>query len=170
MTHLQKLALAIVCGAVFGLGAFLPLATEAHTYLSERPETCINCHIMRPFYISQQRSSHRDASCPECHIPHDNIFKYFAYKSRDGLWDAYVFTTFQDDYIIRLHEGSKRTVRDNCLRCHDRAMSYISLFDKSERFCGDCHRQVVHSRQRGSGAYTYAHFPKFRSFTDKFNR
>ena len=170
MTHFQKLSIAIILGAVFGLAAFLPIVTEAHTYLSEQPETCINCHIMRPFYISQQRSSHRTVSCPECHIPHENMAKYFANKSRDGMWDAYVYTTFQDEYAIKLHESSKKTIRDNCLRCHERVMSEISLFDKSERFCGECHREVVHSKQRGAGSFTYSHYPKFKSFTDKLTK
>jgi cytochrome c nitrite reductase small subunit len=159
--------LAAFAGALLGLLLVVPVITEAQTYLSESPNTCINCHVMRPFFVNQQRSSHRDATCSDCHLPHDNAVKYLAYKSRDGMWDAWVFTTETYPYAIHLKEGSKSTVRDNCLRCHENAMAYAGLFDRSERFCGDCHRNVVHAMQLGQGSFTYAHYPKFPSMRKK---
>ncbi len=165
--NLRLFLLAALAGAVFGLAGLIPVITEAQTYARDVPEPCINCHVMRPFYVNQQRSSHRDATCSDCHLPHQNIIKHYAYKTRDGLWDAWVFTTGTTPYVIHLKEGSKTVVRDNCLRCHPNAMATVTLFDKSERFCGDCHRELVHAKQLGPGAFTYAHYPKFPSMKQK---
>lgn len=54
------------------LGAFLLmlalLTGFAATYTS-RPQFCRSCHIMEPYYVSWQESSHRDVSCVKCHFP-----------------------------------------------------------------------------------------------------
>ena len=166
MSNLRKLLIALVSGAALGLALFLPLVTEAHTYLSGDSEACINCHIMRPFYISKQRSMHRNAECSDCHLPHLNFAKFYAYKSRDGMWDAFVYSVKREDYAIMLHKGSKITISDNCIRCHPRAMGYVGMFDKSGRFCGDCHRNVVHA-QKGASSFPHAYYPKFKPFISK---
>lgn len=36
---------------------------------TSRPEFCRSCHIMEPYYVSWQESSHKDVSCVKCHFP-----------------------------------------------------------------------------------------------------
>jgi predicted CXXCH cytochrome family protein len=53
------------------LGAFalmtVLLIAFAGIYTS-RPEFCRSCHIMEPYYVSWQESSHRNVSCVQCHF------------------------------------------------------------------------------------------------------
>lgn len=38
-------------------------------WYTSRPEFCRSCHIMEPYYVSWQHSSHSDVSCIKCHFP-----------------------------------------------------------------------------------------------------
>jgi len=54
------------------LGAFallLVLLTGLAGMYTSRPEFCRSCHIMEPYYISWQESSHSDVACTKCHFP-----------------------------------------------------------------------------------------------------
>ena len=53
------------------LGAFLfvvALLTGVSGWYTSRPEFCRSCHIMEPYYVSWQQSSHKDVSCIKCHF------------------------------------------------------------------------------------------------------
>ena len=55
----------IVLGA--GLFFLLVMVASAAWYTS-RPEFCRSCHIMEPYYVSWQESSHKDVPCIKCHF------------------------------------------------------------------------------------------------------
>ncbi len=38
-------------------------------WYTSRPQFCRSCHIMEPYYVSWQHSSHKDVSCIKCHFP-----------------------------------------------------------------------------------------------------
>ena len=38
-------------------------------WYTSRSEFCRSCHIMEPYYVSWQESSHHDVSCIKCHFP-----------------------------------------------------------------------------------------------------
>jgi cytochrome c nitrite reductase small subunit len=64
----------ILLGIFTGLGILTLYLAKAHSYLSDRPETCVNCHIMAPQYATWQHSAHREyTNCNDCHVPHNNI-------------------------------------------------------------------------------------------------
>jgi nitrate/TMAO reductase-like tetraheme cytochrome c subunit len=46
----------------------LAVGTVGFVEYSSQPGFCKSCHIMRPYYDSWARSSHRNVSCIECHI------------------------------------------------------------------------------------------------------
>ena len=49
---------------------------NATSYLSDKPETCINCHVMYTQYASWRISSNeRTQTSNTCHFPKNNIFK-----------------------------------------------------------------------------------------------
>ncbi|HNQ38777.1 MAG TPA: NapC/NirT family cytochrome c, partial [Prolixibacteraceae bacterium] len=59
----------ILAGIFTGLGLFSVYLGKAHLYLSDRPEACVNCHIMAPQYATWNHSSHREkAHCNDCHV------------------------------------------------------------------------------------------------------
>ena len=71
-----KVTALIVCGVLVGSGGLFMYLLRAHTYLGDDPAACVNCHIMAPYYATWMHSSHsRDATCNDCHVPHENMVK-----------------------------------------------------------------------------------------------
>ena len=63
-------------GILLGLCGYIFYLSKAHSYLSDDPKACVNCHIMEPEYATWSHSSHgRNTVCNDCHVPHDNVFR-----------------------------------------------------------------------------------------------
>lgn len=136
-----RLAVFTAGGAMAGLAVLTLHVSRATSYLSDVPETCINCHAMDHAYASWSRSSHATAAtCTDCHLPHANPIAKLAYKARDGLWHSYVFTFRLEPQVIRLAPGAGPVVQENCLRCHHDQLQMVRLAGVRERRCWDCHR------------------------------
>ncbi len=96
------LPLFIVGGLIVGLGAYTVYMSRAHSYLSDDPKACINCHIMTPYYQTWNHSSHAQwSTCNDCHVPQDNVISKYAFKAKDGLYHAAVFTVRKEPQAIR---------------------------------------------------------------------
>ena len=74
-----KIPVLFSLGILTGLFFFALHVGRATSYLSDKPEACVNCHVMTPYYATWQNGSHgRIAVCNDCHVPQDNfIKKYF---------------------------------------------------------------------------------------------
>lgn len=150
------LPLFVVSGVLVGLGAYTIYISRAFSYLSDNPEACINCHIMTPYYSSWRHSSHAEwATCNDCHVPHNNIFNKYAFKAKDGLYHAAVFTMDAQPTAIRPREASSSVIMNNCIRCHqdlNTAMvntgmvSYHETLEGKGKACWDCHQNVPHTK------------------------
>lgn len=160
----------ISLGVVVGLIAFLFKESEAISYMSDDPKTCVNCHVMIPEYNSWMKSSHREwTTCNDCHVPQDSIVKKYFFKAKDGLYHASVFTLRQEPQVIRIKSASQEVVQQNCIRCHLSQVTdvkYSSWIDKHvekrvERTCWSCHQEVPHTRVHGlsSTRFTLAPIP-----------
>ena len=102
-----------------GLGLFVFHISRAASYLSDAPETCMNCHVMTTQYVTWQHSSHANvATCNDCHVPHTSLAAQYGFKAKDGLWHATVFTMRWEPQAIRLSAGAVPVVENNCRRCH----------------------------------------------------
>lgn len=167
-----RLPVALAAGVLFGLAAYLFYISNAGSYLSNDPKTCINCHVMNHEYASWFHSSHREkASCNDCHVPHDNIFNTYYFKAKDGMRHATIFTLRQEPQVIRIHEEGAAVVQDNCIRCHNdlitdnKMLSYTDSFDHFRtdgRKCWECHREVPHGRSNSLSAAPNALIPDNR--------
>lgn len=145
----------IIGGIIVGLGAYTVYMSRAHSYLSDEPAACINCHIMTPFYQSWMHSSHHLwATCNDCHVPQDNVFKKYAFKAMDGLYHSAVFTLRSEPQAIRPRNPSNNVIMDNCIRCHMELntefvktgmISYTEATHGEGKACWDCHREVPHT-------------------------
>ncbi len=51
----------------FGLCALL--FTGVSGWYTSRPQFCNSCHIMEPYYVSWQKSTHANVACTKCHFP-----------------------------------------------------------------------------------------------------
>ncbi len=152
-TPARKLVFSVFGGLIVGLAGLLFYISNAASYLSDEPETCVNCHVMIPHYATWQRGSHgRDAVCNDCHVPHDNFVRKYAFKAMDGMRHATVFTLRTEPHAIRIKEAGIVEVQRNCIRCHVeqiRPVSVINVSDKKDieeggRLCWDCHENTPH--------------------------
>jgi cytochrome c nitrite reductase small subunit len=134
---------------------YLFITSRAVSYLSDEPETCVNCHVMTPQYITWSHSSHRNvAVCNDCHVPHNNMANKYFFKAKDGLRHATVFTLRNEPQVIFIKEAGINVVQDNCIRCHNHLITDIKLnayntesdHFRKERLCWECHRETPHGR------------------------
>ena len=154
-------SLAALLGAVAGLGIFLAVKSNAVSYLSNDPAACVNCHIMGSYYASHARGAHgRDATCNDCHVPHTNSVAKYAFKARDGLYHASVFTLRAEPQAMIISAGGATVVQSNCVRCHSRVTETVLPVNTTcarakageGRLCWECHREVPHGRVQSISA------------------
>ncbi|HOP50079.1 MAG TPA: cytochrome c nitrite reductase small subunit [Ignavibacteriales bacterium] len=144
----------IISGIILGMIFLIVYLSRAHSYLSDKPETCMNCHVMATAYNGYYHSAHRNvATCNDCHVPHDNIFNTYFFKAKDGLRHATIFTLRAEPQVIRIKEDGKKVVQQNCLRCHENLIVDAKLTtyhnskinENRETFnCNHCHRDTPH--------------------------
>ena len=138
-------------GVAAGVGLFVFHASRAASYLSDSPETCVNCHVMNTAYATWRHGSHaRAATCNDCHVPHDTVLRKYAFKARDGLWHSTVFTMRWEPECIRLSAGAVPVVEENCRRCHAALIADVSIAEHApgDKRCWDCHRETPHGAVR----------------------
>ena len=159
----------ILLGILTGLGCLALYISNAASYLSDRPEACMNCHVMASEYATWQRGSHaRVAVCNDCHVPHDNFLKKYAFKAKDGLRHATIFTLRMEPQVIKLNKAAIPVVQKNCVRCHVNLVENVSpseIRDESfhsgeSRLCWECHRQTPHGQVNSLASTPYARVPR----------
>lgn len=132
-----------------GLGTFTFGYGEGHSYLSNTPETCANCHIMQPQLDSYRKAGHHTvAVCVDCHLPHDFLGKWTA-KVRSGWNHSVAFTTGRFAEPIVLKPSSSRILRENCVACHGGLVH--DLLSGGDLRCVHCHRAAGHGELAGLG-------------------
>jgi len=164
-----KIPVIILLGIFFGLGAFTFHISKAPSYLSDKPETCINCHIMVPEYSTWAHSAHREyTNCNDCHVPHNNILNHYYFKAMDGLRHASIFTLRAEPQVIQIKNAGANAVQNNCIRCHENVINDTRMMRpefsqndlrKKGRKCWECHREVPHGRVKGLSTTPYAIVP-----------
>jgi len=165
-----KIAVILLLGIFSGLGFYTVYISRAWSYLSDTPETCINCHVMYPHYSGWFHSSHRRATnCNDCHVPQDNPISKYYFKAKDGLRHSYVFTLRAEPQVIRIKEEGREAVHDNCLRCHQQLfqnprMASTGYYEKqTEQNCIRCHRSTPHPNPSSLSSTPNALVPKLDS-------
>ena len=147
-------------GVLTGGAMVVARIANATSYLSDAPETCLNCHVMTNAYATWQRGSHaRAAACNDCHVPHDNVIAKTAFKATDGLRHSYVFTMRAEPQVLRLSDRAVRVVQANCLRCHADQLTMIRRAGSDERRCWSCHNNV-HGQVRSLSSSPHVRRPK----------
>lgn len=167
-----RLPVIIVLGIFFGIAILAVHVSRAPSYLSNKPETCINCHVMYPQYASWTHSSHREvATCSDCHVPHDNFFRTYYFKASDGFRHASIFTARAEPHVIQIKNAGKKVVQENCIRCHMNLIETTQLVEVTApmarhgegKLCWDCHQEVPHGRVKSLAAAPHALVPRLPS-------
>ncbi len=165
-----KLPVLIALGVFTGLLFLVFYVGNATSYLSDKPETCVNCHVMFPQYTSWQHSSHaRVATCNDCHVPHNNIISKYMFKASDGLRHTAMFTLRLEPQVIKIKEAGREVVEENCERCHEHLLGYYHSTgsgredesnEESEVMCWSCHKEVPHGKVSSLSSFPNARVPK----------
>src|SRR5262245_13836729 len=158
-----SVVLAVLLGLLAGIGGFTFLYAKGFSYMSDDPEVCVNCHIMRPQYDSWQQAGHHTvATCVGCHLPHGFIRKYLS-KAENGFHHSRAFTLQDFHEPITIGFKASRILQENCVACHRDLMhqQLASATSPSDEVrCVHCHRGVGHGETTGLGKWRKAEIPK----------
>ncbi|MFZ5941115.1 MAG: cytochrome c nitrite reductase small subunit [Bacteroidota bacterium] len=163
-----RIPVIITAGIFTGLFCFSFYISNAPSYLSDNPATCVNCHVMAPQYATWVHSSHREKThCNDCHTPNEDLFSHYFFKAKDGLRHATIFTLRAEPQVIMIKEAGQEAVQNNCLRCHDYTLSddrlstlgNNNLAERESRQCWTCHRETPHGRVHSLASTPFARVP-----------
>jgi cytochrome c nitrite reductase small subunit len=130
------------------------------SYMSDNPQVCINCHIMRNEFDGWQHASHHThAACNDCHLPQENPAFMLWVKVSNGYHHSKGFTLQNFSEPIRIKPGNGRVLEANCIRCHNDITQEIRLHgalgiptDPEQGAdlygCIRCHQEVGHGPAR----------------------
>lgn len=140
----------LICfGLVIGLGSYSVIYAKGYSYLSDDPNACINCHIMRENLDTWSKSTHHHvAKCNDCHLPHNIVGKY-AVKALNGFNHSAAFTLGNYKDPIQIKEHSLNIVKNSCVSCHGemtQALNHLNNNKNETSDCLHCHRSVGHSK------------------------
>ena len=169
LSRTQKQLSLLLLGGFFGIGLLFLYLLRAHSYLGNDPSACVNCHIMTPYYATWFHSSHsRNATCNDCHVPHENIARKYAFKGMDGMKHVGMFVTKMERQAPRIGDSGAQVVMNNCIRCHTELNTTLANTGKVDymmtqvgqgKVCWDCHRQVPHGGSSSLSATPDAKVP-----------
>ena len=143
---LQGVILGLALGVVVGIGGYTFTYAKGYSYLTNDPQACANCHVMREQFDGWVKSSHRSvAVCNDCHTPHDLVGKYYT-KGLNGFWHSFYFTTGLFPEPIQITERNRRITEEACRFCHEDIVQAIepTHVESKELSCLRCHRSVGH--------------------------
>lgn len=160
-----RFSVIVLSGIFTGIFLLVLHMSKATSYLSDKPETCINCHVMYPHYASWSKSSHAQASsCVDCHIPQDSFLRKYYVKGADGLAHSTYFTMRWEPQVIQMKNRGVNVVQENCIRCHIDLVDMVQLVEVSGdmaaagegKRCWDCHRETPHGTVKSLSAAPHA--------------
>ncbi len=147
----MRLLLSSLLGILLGAGGYTFYYAQGLSYLSNDPQACVNCHIMRSQFESWQKASHHAwAKCNDCHMPHNFLNKWWV-KAGNGYHHSVAFTLLNFKEPIRIKPGNAGVLNANCLYCHRDFTSEITAHrvnNEEELYCVRCHDGVGHGPSR----------------------
>jgi cytochrome c nitrite reductase small subunit len=140
------LAAAVMFGLVLGLGCYTFVYARGYSYLTDDPQACANCHVMRDHFRAWTRSSHRAvAVCNDCHTPAALLPKYVT-KAQNGFWHSFYFTMGRYPEPLHITARNHAVTEGACRTCHAELTATIESADRgrSAIACTRCHDDVGH--------------------------
>ena len=141
-------AFAVLVGLTIGVGAYTFAYARGYSYLTNDPEACANCHIMRDHYRAWTRASHQSvAACNDCHTPPGLLPKYLT-KAQNGFWHSFYFTTGRYPDPLRITPRNHEVTELACRTCHAEMTASIDPAHagtgRGGLSCTTCHNDVGH--------------------------
>jgi cytochrome c nitrite reductase small subunit len=138
---------AVMIGVFVGIGTFTFSYGDGAAYLSNDPQACANCHVMKEQFDSWQKSSHHGvATCNDCHTPHHPIGKWIT-KADNGFFHSLAFTLENFHEPIQIKPRNRRVTNSTCVDCHASTVHQMLLLDRNsdDISCVHCHSDVGHA-------------------------
>lgn len=121
------LAVAISGGIFFGAGGYTFIAANGTAYLSNDPDVCVSCHVMREQYDGWRHASHHAvAVCNDCHLPHSSAVAKLYVKALNGWNHSKAFTLQNFPEPIRIKPSNAEVLEKNCLACHGSMVEQVT--------------------------------------------
>jgi cytochrome c nitrite reductase small subunit len=135
----------VMFGAAAGIGFYTFVYAEGGSYMTNDPEACANCHIMRNHYDAWRVSSHHTvAVCNDCHTPEHLVPKYWV-KANNGFWHSFKFTAQNFHEPLRMRDVNVPVTEAACRRCHAEIVESIEgVHAQGDLACIRCHETVGH--------------------------
>ncbi|HEY7914109.1 MAG TPA: cytochrome c nitrite reductase small subunit [Blastocatellia bacterium] len=143
---IARIVLAVSMGIIIGVGGYTFIYAKGYSYMTNDPQACANCHIMREHYDSWLKSSHRAvAVCNDCHTPPGLIPKYLT-KASNGFWHSFAFTTGRFPEPLRINARNRDVAEQACRKCHQSIVEAIEgpHVESKPLSCLRCHSTVGH--------------------------
>jgi len=119
-------------------------------HLAGTPQFCASCHSMETVHGAWLQSEHKQFACIECHLPDSNLASQVTYKAAVGMRDLYYETLRPYPDAIKLTDGGRKIVSENCLRCHFSTVEKTNMASGGAS-CIQCHRKLVHGQGLAKG-------------------
>ena len=155
-SRFYAVAFSAVLGLAVGVGFFTFIYADGHSYLTNDPAACANCHVMDDHFDAWLQSSHKAvAVCNDCHTPSGFIPKYLS-KASNGFWHSFAFTTGNFPDPIRIKESNREITDATCMKCHKTITASMAsgphvtgtaerpVPDAEVTTCVRCHANVGH--------------------------
>lgn len=134
---------------LLGLGGYTFVYARGTSYLSDDPNTCVNCHVMREQFDAWRHSSHgRVAVCNDCHTPHSSVVEKWVVKGINGFNHSVAFTLQSYPENIRIKGFNADVVQANCVGCHENLTHFLTLTEGSAPNCLTCHTGIGHRTRK----------------------
>ena len=137
----------IPLGLLLGMAVYTFGYARGYSYMTDDPQACTNCHVMREQFEGWEKSSHRTAAvCNDCHTPPGLVAKYYV-KAMNGFHHSMAFTTGRFPDKILITGRNQRVARESCMKCHEEITDGINGARRhgDAANCVACHRNVGHS-------------------------
>lgn len=110
--------LGVTVGAAAGVGGYVFVHADGASYLTDDPNACANCHVMRDHLDAWVKSSHHAvAVCNDCHAPRGLAGKV-AVKAINGWNHSIAFLTGDFKHPFHITPMNRRVTGDACRSCH----------------------------------------------------
>ena len=144
-----RLTIKVLLAGAF-IGILITLISFGGYHAAGSSVFCMSCHSMKEVGATWKQSQHKQFACIECHLPDSNLASQVTYKAAVGMRDLYYETLRSYPDAIKLTDGGRKIVSENCLRCHFSTVEKTNMASGGAS-CIQCHRKLVHGQGLAKG-------------------
>jgi nitrate/TMAO reductase-like tetraheme cytochrome c subunit len=129
--------------------------------LTYKPEACLTCHIMKPYYDNWKSSSHNKIGCIDCHPYRPSTIILSSVRYLSGTYRLPLKSSVEDKECILCHKPESTKI----VNFRGTPFNHLEHIRKSKRgknlHCTSCHYSVVQSKTHMDvdvGVCTLCHF------------